>query len=248
MAAKRLDLSRTWADVVAMARANADMLSAVAGMFILLPQILSAWVLPDPERPERGAPRQDIVNANLEFVAAHWPVLLASALVVAFGSLALLALLLRRERPTVAGALRIGIAALPAYMLANMLQGLAVMAGLMLFIVPGLYLAARFLCIAAVAVNEDSRSPMAILVRAFRLTDGNGLRILLLIGVIVVVAIILSVVLNTVVGSIALLLLPLDIARFVRIVTGSLVETSLAVTLTLVGAAVYRQTSGAAGN
>jgi len=50
-----------------------------------------------------------------------------SAIIVAFGSLALLALLIHRSRPTVAEALRIALFALPAYVLANLLQSMIVL-------------------------------------------------------------------------------------------------------------------------
>ncbi|MFT3967200.1 MAG: glycerophosphoryl diester phosphodiesterase membrane domain-containing protein [Sphingobium sp.] len=238
----RLDLGRTWADASALMRANIDAVSAIAGMFILLPGILSAWILPDRPPPSDKATLADMLNANSDYMAAHWPVISGNALLVAFGSLTLLALLIHPARPTVANAMRIGLAALPFYMLASLLQTMVVMGGLFLFILPGIYLVARFLCIAPVAVVEGRHGPVAIAARSFQLTRGNGWRILLLLVVILFVAVIVSTAVSLVAGIAGALLLPPDLARFLAIFVGAAIEAGLAVSVTLVSASIYRQT------
>lgn len=237
----RLDLSRTWADAVALARANMDAVSAIAGMFVLLPGLVSAWFLPERALPTDKTTPADILTANADYITANWPLITISAIIVTFGSLVLLSFLLDSARPTVSGALRHGLSALPSYMLASAVQTLAVAGGLMLFIAPGVYLVSRFLCIAPVAVAEDRRRPLAIIGRSFQLTHGNGWRIVLLLAVILLVAIVISTVLGTIIGITGALLLPPDIARLANLIVGSLVETALAVSVTLVSAAVYRQ-------
>lgn len=237
----RLDLGRTWADVGAMVRANIDSVSAIAGMFILLPGMLSAWILPDRPPPNEKSTITDLLNANSDYMAAHWPVIVLSALVVAFGSLTLLTLLLHPSRPTVAQAMRIGLSALPFYMLASLFQTAAVMSGLILFVLPGVYLVARFLCIAPVAVVEGRHSPLSIVVRSFQLTRGNGWRIILLLMVILFVAVFISTVTGLIVGIVGTLLLPPDLARFLSILVGTSIEAGLAVAVTLVSASLYRQ-------
>lgn len=243
MALKRLDLGQIWADVVAMTRANIDVVSAVAGMFILLPGLVSAWILPDRPPPPDKATVADLLNANAEYMSAHWPVIVLSALVVAFGSTTLLALLVHPSRPTVARAMHIGAVALPFYLIANILQTVAVSAGLILFVLPGVYLVARFLCIAPVAVAEGRHGPLVIVARSFQLTQGNGWRIVLLLAVVLLVTMILSMIASLIFGIAGALLLPPDIARFVRILIGTAVETTLATTVTLVSAALYRRTN-----
>ncbi|MCE7795510.1 hypothetical protein LWE61_02945 [Sphingobium sufflavum] len=234
-------MTRTWADVVAMTRANLDAISAIAGMFILLPGLVSGWLLPARALPDDKATAADVLNANAAYISANWPFLLASAVIVAFGSLVLLCLLLDRRRPTVADAMRLALRILPFYMVASAIQTLVVAGGLMLFILPGVYLVSRFICIAPVAVAEGNRRPLAIIARSFQLTQGRGWRIILLMAVVVLVAVVLSTVLGTIFAIIGALLLPPDIARFVNLLVGSLVETGLAVTVTLVSAALYRQ-------
>lgn len=239
--AKRFDLARTWADVLAMARAGGDVLLPVAGMFVLLPSLLSTWVLPDRIRPPGQPTAEQLLSVNAAYIIAHWPILLLSALVVAFGSLTLLALLVHGDRPTVGRAMPIALTALPFYILANILQSAAVTVGLLLFVVPGAYLFARFLCVAPVAVAEGRHGPFAIMGRSLRLTRGNGWRILLLLLVILFVAVILSTVLSLIAGIAGALFLPPDIARFLTIFVATAVETAVAVVVTLVSASLYRQ-------
>ncbi len=241
VAAKRLDLARTWADAAGMARANRDSVSAIAGMFILLPGLLSSWILPERSLPSGKATAADILTANADYITANWPVITISALIVAFGSMVLLSFLISRENPTVSDAMRHGLRALPSYMLASAIQTFVVAGGLLIFIVPGVYLVSRFICIAPVAVAEGRRRPLEIIARSFQVTQGNGWRIVLLLAVILLVAVVISTVLGTVVGIVGTLLLPPDLARFASILTGSLVETGLAVSVTLASAAIYRQ-------
>lgn len=237
----RLDLSRTWGDAVAMLRANGDLVSAIAGMFILLPGILSQWILPDRAPPPEKATLADLVNANAAYVTAHWPVMVVSAILVGYGSLALLAVLVHHHRPTVAEALRLALVVLPIYLLANLVQSLIVMVGLMALVVPGLYLLARMACIAPVAAAEHPRNPLHVVSRSFAITRGNGWRILLMYAVILGVAMILSVVVAMLAGIAAQLLLPPDIGRLLLIIVGALFETALAVVVLTVSAAIYHQ-------
>jgi hypothetical protein len=241
----RLDLSRVWADVRATLRVNGDTLSAIAGLFILMPGIVSGWILPNRALPVGQITAADIMAANTAYITAHWPIIVANAVTVAFGSLALLVLLLHRSRPTVATTLRLALAALPFYVLASLINTLVVAGGALLFLLPGVYLAARLVCIAPVAAVEGLHSPFAIILRSFHLTRGNGWRIILLFGVIIVVAIIVASAIGALVGVAAMMLLPPDIARLVTIIVGSLMEATLAVVVAVTSGVVYRQISGA---
>ncbi|MET0239973.1 MAG: hypothetical protein ABW184_08755 [Sphingobium sp.] len=241
MAVMRLDLTRTWADARALLRANADAISALAGMFILLPGIVSSWLLPEPKVLAAGASLAAILRANMDYMAASWPIFLLSALVTAFGSLSLLSLLVHRSRPTVATAMRMGLAALPVYLLASMLQTLVMVGGMMLFVLPGLYLGARLICISVVAAAEERRTPFALLTRSFQITRGNGWRILLLLSVMLIVSLVVSEAAVAVFGIVSTLLLPADIARLIGIAVSSLVAAAFSVAVSLVCASIYRQ-------
>lgn len=237
----RLDLGRIWAEASAMLRANRDAVSGIAGMFILMPGIISAWALPDPAPLPKNAGLADMLDANSAYVLANWPLITAAAMVVAFGSLSLLALLIDRDRPTVGQSLRIGLATLPFYMLGNLLQSFIIVFGLMLLVVPGLYLIGRFICLAPVVVAERTRRPLDMLRRSAELTRHNGWRLLLLLGITFLISRVVLSALRSVVGILAALLLPVDIGRLALIITSSLVEAVLAVVVLALSAAIYRQ-------
>lgn len=236
----RLDLAATWNDAVAMMRRDRDVLSAVAGMFLFLPMILSGWLLPDPAPLPEGATVEDLLTAQIAFFGDNAPVILTSGLIVTFGSLTMLVLLVHPSRPLVGEALRTALRLLPLYLVANLLQSLAVFAGFMLFILPGVYLIARLICIAPVLAAGETRSPVALLARSWAITRGSGLRILLMLAIILLVAMIVSSALGAVVGIIGGLVLPADVARLFTIIAGALVEASLAVAIMALSAAIYR--------
>lgn len=223
-----------------MIRADRDVLSAVAGMFLLLPMIVSGWLLPDPQTLPEGATIEDLLAAQIAFFGDNAPVILASGLIVTFGTLTMLVLLVHPSRPVVGDALRIALRLLPVYLLANLLQSLVVFGGFMLFILPGVYLVARLICIAPVLAAEEERGPVALLKRSWEITRGSGLRILMMLAIILLVAMIVSSALGAVVGIVAGLALPADLARLVTIIAGALVEAALAVAIMAVSAAIYR--------
>jgi phage shock protein PspC (stress-responsive transcriptional regulator) len=237
----QLDLSRTWADAAAMIRTNMDIMFGLAGMFILLPRILTGWLLPEPVAKHAKPTLADLLAANSEYMAAHWPSMALSAIVVAAGSLALLALLIHRSHPTVADALRIALVALPGYILANLLQSAIVVAGLFALVLPGLYLIARLICIAPVAAAEPTRNPVTIMMRSFAMTRGNGWRILLLLAIILGVALVVTSAVGAVAGIAVKLMLAPELARLALIIVSALAETALAVVLLAVSASIYRQ-------
>lgn len=237
----RLELAQAWRETGQMLRAHADMVSALAGMFILMPGILLGWFLPDPQPLPADATPWQRIAVQADWFSANAPAILLNGLCVAFGSMAILILLLDRRRPTVAEAMRAAIRALPIYLLANFLQSLAVLVGLLALILPGLYLAARFLCMAPVAAVEGLGNPVAVLGRSIDLTHGNGWRILLLLTAIMFVAVILSTALVTTTGIVGALLLPADLLRLVVIIVKTLVETGVAVVILGISATIYRQ-------
>lgn len=236
----KIDLSLVWDDAKAMGIANRDLLSAIAGMFILMPSLISEQFIKMPAKLT-GEPDNAAALARFaQYGADNWPVLLIHAVVTSFGALALYALLLRRERLTVSESLKAALPILPAYVLANMLQGMGVMSGLLLFLIPGFYLIGRLALIAPVAATEKLTNPLAILRRSAALTRGNGWRIFGVLAIIVVTMFIIGTVLASLVGAVSELVLPADIATLLMTLVSSLIEAAMAVIVVLISAALYR--------
>lgn len=237
---KSIDLNTVWDDAKAMGSANRDLLTALGGMFLLLPGIIADQFMAAPEKMSPDMAEQMLLQRLADYAAANWPVLLIHGIVTSFGVLAIQALLLRHERLTVAESMRAALLVLPGYLIANIAQGLGVMSGLMLFLVPGLYLIGRLALIAPVAAAEGELNPLYILRRSAELTRSNGWRIFGMLAVIFVTMLIINLVFTSLVGVAAELLLPVDLANLAMSIVSSLMETALGVAVALVTAALYR--------
>jgi hypothetical protein len=240
----RIDLNSVWDDARAMGRANRDLLTAIAGMFVLLPGIVADRLVTVAEMPQASAAPAEAMDLMMAQIAANWPVLLGHSLLTSFGALAMLTLLLRPERPTVAESLKAALVLLPGYFIANMLQGLAVGVGLFLLLIPGLYLIARFALVAPVVAAERLANPLSVLRRSAELTHGNGWRILGLLAILFVTGTIVWTVVAVLVRIVATLLLPEDLADLALSAMVGLVEAGISALVVLVSAALYRAASG----
>lgn len=238
----KIDLNIVWDDAKAMAVINRDLLTAIAGMFLLLPSILAdQFMTALPEVQAKTPPSSgETLQRMTDYAAANWHVLLLHGVVTSFGVLALQSLLLRSERLTVGESLRAALAVLPVYVIANLLQSFAVLFGLFLFFVPGIYLMGRFALAAPVAAAERPGNPLTILQRSVELTKGNGWRICGLLIIIMVVMLIITIVATTLTGLLFGLMLPEDIASFATSIVSGLIETALTLVVVLVSAALYR--------
>lgn len=237
---RKLDLMTCWNDVRRLLSTDREVIVAVAGVCQFLPALAFGLMVAGPDTT--GAEGFDQAMAIIrEFIAANWPWLLGVSLLSMIGSLAILALLLRGARFTVGEAFRYALALLPAYFAASLISGLAIAGGLFLFILPGIYLALRFLLIGAVAAGEDQRSPMQQLRRSWELTAGNVLPLLIYFAVVIAVGLVAM----TTVGLIANILFDLtlgeDIATPLSIVVETLTSTILGVVILVSYAAIYRR-------
>ena len=210
----KFDMGRAWSEATAMLGANKELLAVIAGIFIFLPNLALAMLVPemmtgptqvDPENP--GAAIQAFYAEN-----GLWFFILA--IVQSVGTLALLALLNDR-RPTVGEAIRIGFVTLIPYLVAQiiMVLGLGIvlvlpvvlassLAGAAVAVVLGLlatvafvYVMVKVSLVSPEMVIGSNLNPIAALRNSWRLTKGNSLRLfafylLLLIGVIVIAAVI----------------------------------------------------------
>jgi hypothetical protein len=247
-ALSKIDLNQVWDDARTMGRANRELLAALAGMFVLLPGMVTDQLVTAPETP---APAGTVVPAQamdmmVAQFAANWPVLLAHSLFTSFGALAMLALLLRPERPTVAESMKIALMLLPGYILASMVQGLTIGFGLFLLLVPGFYLIARFALVAPVVAAEGRGNPIDILRRSFELTRGNGWRIFGLLTVLFVTATIIWMVVAVLVRIVGTLLLSTELADLSLSFAVGLLEAGVSALVALVSAALYRAATGPA--
>lgn len=236
----KIDFNLVWDDARAMGRTNRDLLTAIAGMFLLLPSIVAGQFSRMPPPLESGAEPAAAFARLMDYAALNWPVLLVHSVVTAFGVLAMLSLLLRTERLTVGQSLHAGLLVLPVYVVAVVFQRFGIMCGLTLFFLPGFYLIGRLALIAPVAAAERPGNPLTILRRSAELTFGNGWRIFLMLAMVFVAATAIGLAATSVVGVTATLLMPKDAADLAVAIVSGLVEAGIGVAIMLITAALYR--------
>lgn len=198
----KISFSAVWDDTARMLRANAALFIAVAGVFLFLPALVSGYLAPEPAAGKDGV----TIAAMADYISRNWLLLLIVNLIGFVGNLALLILALDEGRPTVGGAIKAAFILLPAYFLASLLSGMMIGVGMLLLILPGLYLMGRLAPVGPVLVGEGRRNPIDVIRRTLGLTKGNGWAILALILIVVITFWIASFAATAVFGSIFLLL------------------------------------------
>ena len=237
-APRPLSLAGIWDDAGRMLRANAGVLSAVAGVFLLLPATLIARFAPQPPRTDGF---ELYAEALRDYFANSWAAQLAAAAASAIGVIAIYLLLIETPRLTVAAALRRALVLVPGYFAVSMIVVFAAGFGFLFLIVPGLYLLARLVCAGPVVATESPNAPLTALQRAWTLSRGRAWSILLMLAGVYLVASILSVAVQDGVG--ALLLLTAGRSGVVLTVLSllqGLVSAAFGTVLTVVIAAIYR--------
>jgi hypothetical protein len=236
----KFSYSAVWDDTAALVRNNFSLVAALALAFIFLPALLIGHFLPQP------VPGEDPwawVSEFREYMSGNWPWLLLQALANSLGMMAILKLVLARGGTSVGAALAAAAAILPFYFVAGFVANLIVFAGMMLLIVPGLYLLGRLVPLGPVMAAEDRRNPLAAIGRAFEVTRGNGWRVLGIVILIAVPGAILIQVVNVLLGIVFRLLAGDDVARLLSLIVTSATAAALTVLLLLLYAAVYRTLS-----
>ncbi len=177
-----LELPRLWRDTVADTRALLPLVWPVAAAFVLLPDVLIDRFGPAlPKTPAEMTPQLVLI------------LLVLPGLVSLVAQATVMRLALDRRRGTgrsVGEALGTALRAWPLLVAVQGLSALGVMPGLLLLIVPGLYIAGRLL--AAVPLALDGAGPVAAIERSWALSAGNGWRsigfLLILVGWFVLVS------------------------------------------------------------
>jgi hypothetical protein len=168
----RLRISAIFGDAFLLWRENRDLLMRVSAVFLFLPLLAARLFIAVPEVAEDTPER--MWAAIGAFYAANWHWATIIALLQAYGSAALLVLLLDSSRPALGGAMARALALLPALVVASIGAWLLMTLGMLLLIVPGLYLIGRCFVTGPVLVAGPSRNPFAAIAESIRLTRGNG--------------------------------------------------------------------------
>lgn len=259
----KFDMGRAWNETTAMVGANKELLAVIAGIFIFLPNLALALLVPEMMTgPSEVNPDNPVATLQAFYARTGiWFVLLT--ILQSIGMLSLLALLHDR-RPTVAEAIKTGLITLIPYIATQIIVilgasivlgvpvGIAagalgpaagVLVGILAFVIL-VYLMVKVSLVAPEMVIGANLNPVTALRNSWRLTKGNSLRLFAFYLLLFVGAIVVAIVISMISG--------LFVAMLGQNVAGLLVGGALNGVLAAIWtglivcvlAAVYKQLAG----
>ncbi|HTU12318.1 MAG TPA: hypothetical protein VMG08_15610 [Allosphingosinicella sp.] len=230
--------NEVWDDTLRLIRTHWVALVAIAGVFNFFPVLLVNHYVPWPEPgPDVEAGRALAIMGAFLRQNIIWFVL--QSFVIMIGSAAMLRLVFARG-VTVGGALVFGAMLLPVYSLMLVFINLGVLIGLVLLIVPGLYVWGRLFPAGAVMVAEDRRHPIETIRRSWALTEGHGWLILGLYILVALSGAVLLFAVEKLTGIVFILAAGQELGRFLTEIVLALLTAAVATLVTMLSAAVYR--------
>jgi hypothetical protein len=236
----KFSYSAVWEDTVRMLKSHGSVLLALAGVFFLLPSLLTGYALPTPTGSET-----DAIGAMAAYYRQNWLWLLLGGIVNSVGAIAIYLLLFDRRGGTVGSAIAGALPIVPFYFIMSLIMSVAVGLGLVLLIVPGIYLLGRFATAGALMVAERRPNPFQAIGGSWRLTKSRGWAVAGLVLLVAVAGVVLSFAITAVLGSIFLLIGGRDgVGGLLVLILSSALSAALYTVLIVLLAAIYRRLTG----
>lgn len=238
----KFSYSAVWNDAVRMLKAHGSLLLAIAGVFFLLPGLLLGYALPQPT-----GSGQDAIDALFRHYRENWIWFLIANIVNLVGGIAIYRLLFDRDGQTVGGAIGGALPILPMYFIMTVLSSMAIGAGLVLFLLPGIYLLGRLVISGAAMVAEGLRSPIAPIGRSWELTRRRGWAVAGLVLIVAVAGFLLSFVTTAVLGTVFVLIGGREgLGPLLVLILNSAITAIFTTVMIVLFAAIYRALAGLA--
>ncbi len=174
-----MDLGGTAADAWAMWRRDRAVLVPLAGLLLFAPTLaLLLFVAPAPVPPGAGRTDSEMALFIMNYrawIGANGGFLIIAGMISALGGLGVTTFYLDRTSATVGDALARAVMLLPRYLLASALVLVPAFIGLLMLVVPGLYVLGRTLLVGPVLVAEQPISAVGAVGRALALSHRRGL-------------------------------------------------------------------------
>ena len=238
----KFSYSEVWNEAVALIRANATFVLALAGVFLFLPVLLIAHFLP----VQQSEDFKELIRFYQEYFSANWHWLLIARLVSMVGEISILLLFLDARGRSVGTLIAAAVMLLPFYFLASLLSGIMVGIGFLLLIVPGLYLIGRVALVGPHIAATGERNPVAAITRSFELTKGNGWAVLGLLILVWIAGAIIAAVIGALLGIVFIALAGQDAGAFLTNIVNALTQAALEVVILALVAALYMRLRGGA--
>ena len=259
----KFDLDTAWKDTTRLLRDGFGLLAVIAGVFYFVPYFAAVlWI---PGLAELSSGQIDTSSAAMEaqmneLLAGYWWALLLLFILQSIGFLTMLALLRRRAKPTVAEALQIGVKSVGTYLAASLLAGfaigllvlllisvpaaiglnIAVAIGGILALVGSIYLFTKLSIVSPVIAVEGELSPVRSLVRAWKLTKGNSIRMFFFYFLLFIAYLVISTIVSMVI-SLVFALGGAETQLFGQALNSALMNALAAILFTCILASVHAQ-------
>ncbi len=260
----KLDLNAAWDHAVQLLASNREVMLVLAGVFFFLPYVLFLLAVPIPDFAAVAGPSGETTPALAAavngFLADYWWAIALLSLVQTAGGIAVMAVVGDPARPTVGTAMQRGGAFLLSSTAAQILTSLASTAVLFVAILLGgvtgsqtiaattavfalpviIWVMTRLSLSGPVIAIEKTGNPVAALRRSWRMTRGNGLRMVAFYVLLFAAFFVISQVLGLIVGLVTAL--PgAEMAEILGALLSSLIYAVMIVIAYAVLASVHRQ-------
>jgi uncharacterized membrane protein len=199
----KFDMGAAWDDSVQLLKSHTALIGAIAGVFFFLPALAVAWFGPVPIEPPAGASVEQSMAALQQTFRQMIPGQIIVALTTIVGSAAILRLWLARSGISVGEALTFAVTFFPTLFAVQLLSGLAIGLGVILLIIPGLYLVGRLALAAPSVADRSLYNPIEALKTSWELTRNNGWAIFFFLFLVTIVIFIAAMIVGLVIGLIA---------------------------------------------
>jgi hypothetical protein len=197
---RSIDYNIVWNDAMAMLRAHQEALLALSGVLLFLPRWILQFFAGAPDM-SKVKDFNDIAQKYQEYITENWALILVTDLISLFGMVVLYVLLTRRDLVKVADALPVAFRLLPIYFVLQILVGMLGLASVYVFVVPGLYLLARFWLVQAALPGGANYGVLESLKRSWEITHGAGWKLVGLAAIITIVGFACYIVVLITIGS-----------------------------------------------
>lgn len=236
----KFDFSMMWNDSVTLLSQHREPVLLFAALFIFLPQVAIGLLLPFAPDTQTLA---GFVAAFREYTeeAGAWP--LVASLISLLGSLLIFDRLAGPGGRAVGASFPAAARVYLAFVVASIVTGIAVLFGLLLLIIPGLWLSARLLLIGPVIAGQQSRRPFGAMAESWRLTRGIGWSLTLMLAIIYIVYFVIAQSAGLLVGTLVGLING-EAGGTAFIIVSAAMGTMLTVVLAALATAVWQNRAG----
>lgn len=221
-------------------RAHKEAILAIWGALLFMPGWAVKYLAGDIDFSTAKS-MVDFATVVSLYFSQHWYILLPGNLVTTFGALAIYALLVRHDLPTIGAVMRFAIYAFPLYFAVQLTRNLSIMLGFYLLLIPGLYLMGRLAPLSPLYASGQRTGYVNLFKKCWALSRGAGWSIFFFLLIIMVISFIILLVAQLILGIAVQLLsggtgLPLLAAAL-----AAAVDALLYLALMLAITAIFRQ-------